>query len=472
MKLDFHNFAEYITPVACVVSVEKFPDGSYGNIRIASANSAFTGTREKFSKELGDAPDKNADEIFDEPYDKYIPKDVNFENFCYRSAILGQTVHTYVHPEKMPVWLYITAVPLKSDKENIGYCAYIQEMTAAQDYSIMTNISPDVSANVLQICLKLHGSIDFMSSITEVICDIRDMCDAEHCCILTTDFSRRKCAVLCEALSQDTKLLSMEAYVNDDFFGVIDTWHGTMAGSNYVIIKNSHDWEYLRETNPVWYNSINPAGAKSIVLFPLVHHGETLGFIWAINFNTEHTLMIKETLELATYFLASELSSHQLFDRLRALSSSDLLTGVLNRNAMNNRVDGFTADKSAHDMPVCVIFADLNGLKRVNDTEGHFAGDLLLKDAALTLQKHFPEHEVYRAGGDEFMVLALEPDEEQMLVKIQHFRDAVSGTDGVSFAVGWSFGRAGELYSALREADELMYADKEDYYRRNPDRKR
>ncbi len=156
---------------------------------------------------------------------------------------------------------------------------------------------------------------------------------------------------------------------------------------------------------------------------------------------------------------------------MEMLSAKDILTGIFNRNAMNNRIDGFVGD-NAKTAPVCIIFADLNGLKTMNDTKGHFAGDLLLKDAALTLQKHFPEYEVYRAGGDEFMVLALESDQEELMCRIEKFKEDTSDPDSVCFAVGWSFGTTGEIRKALHEADENMYADKEAFYNKYPERRR
>ena len=84
----------------------------------------------------------------------------------------------------------------------------------------------------------------------------------------------------------------------------------------------------------------------------------------------------------------------------------DMLTGAKNRNAMNNIISDIIAGKTEVKYPYSVIFSDLNGLKRVNDESGHTEGDHLLKTTASTLAGVFFEGEVYRAGGDEFMILA------------------------------------------------------------------
>jgi diguanylate cyclase (GGDEF)-like protein len=472
MYSDFHKFSEHINAMASVFSVEVFPDGTYGNIRLVTGNSIFFKNTEENRNKIGEQGIYNTEFVPNQPYEHYIPKDKNFEEFCYNSAIRGETLHTYIHPERMPIWIHLTAFPLRSDKPNIGYCAYVQSFSEMPDYELMTNIAPDIASNVLQICMKLRGANDFMSAISEVISDIRSMSTAERCCILTTDFGQRKCSVLCEAISDKADLAPMKDYVTDDFFAIVDTWHETIAGSTCAIIKDGQDWERLQKINPVWYNSIKAGGVNNIILFPLRYRNDILGFIWASNFDISQTLKIKETLELTTYFVASELANHQLFNRLETLSSKDVLTGVMNRNAMNNRIDGLIAENPDSDEPVGIVFADLNGLKQVNDNDGHFAGDLLLKDAALTLQKHFPEYEVYRAGGDEFMVLALEADKDVFIKKVEHFKEMTSTPDNVCFAAGWCYATVGTIRKALQTADSNMYADKEEFYKKYPERKR
>lgn len=150
-----------------------------------------------------------------------------------------------------------------------------------------------------------------------------------------------------------------------------------------------------------------------------------MGYIWAREFNTDNTIKIKETLELTTFFIASEMSNYLLVKRMEVLSSVDLLTGINNRNTMNNRVDRIVAGKEILAEPYAVIFADLNGLKRVNDTEGHTAGDEMIKEAA---------------------------------------------TKNVSLSAGVSLSsEEPNILKAMRTADTRMYADKEAYYAEHPE---
>ena len=229
--------------------------------------------------------------------------------------------------------------------------------------------------------------------------------------------------------------------------------------------------EIVKERNPIWFESITSAGGKTIVLFPLKFKGELLGYIWAINFDANAADTIKETFELTTFILASELYSYRMIDKLHILSSTDMLTGVMNRNEMNNYIDALS--KSASGKSVGVLFADLNGLKSINDNEGHNAGDMLLKNAADALRDVFAIHEIFRAGGDEFVVVLTAVSEEELQQKAEKLRKVTEKYKNVVFAIGTAYeNNVQNVRLALHNADERMYDDKKHYYELHPKKKR
>ena len=263
----------------------------------------------------------------------------------------------------------------------------------------------------------------------------------------------------------------MEKYVDDAFYDIADSWKDTIAGSNCLIVKNQHDMDIVKERNPVWHSSITSAGGKTIVLFPLEFKGELLGYIWAINFSDDKAETIKETFELTTFILASELYSYRMMGKLHILSSTDMLTGVMNRNEMNNYVDALA--KRPSNESVGVVFADLNGLKAVNDGEGHVAGDTLLKNAANAMREVFAVHEIFRAGGDEFVVILTNVTGEELNEKAEKLRKVTEKYDNLVFAIGTAYENdVKNLRLALHNADERMYADKKHYYELHPEKKR
>ena len=119
-----------------------------------------------------------------------------------------------------------------------------------------------------------------------------------------------------------------------------------------------------------------------------------------------------------------------------------------------------------------VVFADLNGLKKMNDVQGHSAGDLLLKKEAILLQELFKGNDIYRAGGDEFVVIIPGCDRQELEKKVDALREASQDPENVCLAVGSSYcGLQRDIRDAMREADEDMYERKSRYYSRYPERK-
>ncbi|MBQ6552729.1 MAG: GGDEF domain-containing protein, partial [Clostridia bacterium] len=145
-----------------------------------------------------------------------------------------------------------------------------------------------------------------------------------------------QCSILAEDFDEEYRRTRYkEDWFTPDFYHIAKTWEGVLNGSNCIIYRNPDEMNFIKENDIAWYNSLKEANVESLVLFPLKSGYELLGYIWANNFDTEKTMHIKETLELTTFFLASEISSYQMFDKFRILSTVDLLTGVLNRNEMN-----------------------------------------------------------------------------------------------------------------------------------------
>ena len=338
----------------------------------------------------------------------------------------------------------------------------------------MSNISHDTATEVLGTCIKLRGTSDFKVTMHEVIKDIRNICDADYCGILSINELTEECSMLCEDVSESFRNTKYkEDWFTPEFYNIAKTWESVLDGSNCIIYRNPEEMEFIKERSKIWYDSLKDSNVESLVLFPLKAGYELLGYIWANNFDTEKTLHIKETLELTTFFIASEISSYQMFDKFRILSTVDLLTGVLNRNEMNNRVMQLSVDDRPGRKNIGIVFADLNGLKNINDCNGHSAGDKLIKDAAAILKVVFPEKEIYRAGGDEFMVLLRDTTLEQLEQYEKEIKAKAAETDNVSFAVGLSIKEdSQQIYDAMKIADVNMYEDKKKYYEAHPENKR
>lgn len=465
--MDFRQFCNGFGAMTCVISVEDLGDGRYGKIRIVDGNDAYISSIENPAPGVEMLVKKF---IPNSEYTNYLTRDLNFEDYSYRAAVERKCLHSYVKPDRMPGVLFnMTFLPVAYEEGNLKYCTYTMEINFEADSKRLSNISTDIATAVLETSLKLRIGKDFKSSMAEVIKDIRELCDAEHCCILLLDHFERKCSVLCESFSDNTDLIPMENYLDAKFYDITETWKDVIAGSNCVIAKNDQDMDVVKERSPIWYESLSAARVKRIVLFPLKFGEELLGYIWAINFDPEKAPKIKETLETTTFILGSEINSYLLMDRLKILSSKDMLTGVMNRNEMNNLIDKIYSEDT-NITSVGVIFTDLNGLKTVNDQQGHTAGDNLLKNAARALEEVFNTKNIFRAGGDEFTVILTNINEEKIRQDVEDL-SVVSERYGVCFSIGSSFTEDNRnIKDALRIADERMYEDKKHYYELHPDK--
>ena len=145
----------------------------------------------------------------------------------------------------------------------------------------------------------------------------------------------------------------------------------------------------------------------------------------------------------------------------------DQMTGLQNRRAYAEKIDQFLARKPSD---CCVVMVDIDGLKEMNDTRGHEAGDELIIGAAECLRESFPDTElIYRIGGDEFCVLMNGPAEhvEECLKQLEEAGSRWEGelVSGLSISCGYASDKEFDDFdSMLKAADQRMYAAKSDYY--------
>ena len=147
------------------------------------------------------------------------------------------------------------------------------------------------------------------------------------------------------------------------------------------------------------------------------------------------------------------------------LSFKDKLTGLHNRNYMESRSKRFVR---AGDLPVSLIMADCNYLKRTNDTLGHEYGDLLLQRVANVIQESVSPNDVaMRVGGDEFLILCTHCPNDQAHALVDRIRQKLSQrsdehlTLSVSFGVSTVEGGEFSFDQAYEQADQEMYRDKQ-----------
>ncbi|MCR5155460.1 MAG: GGDEF domain-containing protein [Butyrivibrio sp.] len=145
------------------------------------------------------------------------------------------------------------------------------------------------------------------------------------------------------------------------------------------------------------------------------------------------------------------------------MANTDSMTGVRNKHAymetesqLNSRIREGTLDKLA------LVACDINGLKYINDTKGHAAGDKLIKDASSLICDIFSHGSVYRTGGDEFVVLLQGKGYDTRDEVIAAFNRQVEENikkDEVVVSVGYATlqPKDEQVHDLFERADHMMY---------------
>lgn len=150
------------------------------------------------------------------------------------------------------------------------------------------------------------------------------------------------------------------------------------------------------------------------------------------------------------------------------LTTKDALTGLLNRQSFYAEIHKKQKDITA------VISIDMNGLKAINDNEGHLEGDLALTTLASCFTRAVSlRQSVYRLGGDEFTIVCRKTSMEEVDLVIERIRRYVGGTR-YSCSIGYCYSdkESKSIKEMVKVSDEMMYADKAHYYETAGDRRR
>ena len=137
------------------------------------------------------------------------------------------------------------------------------------------------------------------------------------------------------------------------------------------------------------------------------------------------------------------------------MSETDLLTGVRNRNAYEEALPAYS-DKCSYSL-LC-IYADVNGLHELNNTQGHEAGDRMLQFISREMKKRFSAGNTFRTGGDEFVIL--QPD-VSLMDGIDSIKEMEERFDAKGYHV--SFGAACQKKEELQIRDLIRHAENEMY---------
>ena len=252
---------------------------------------------------------------------------------------------------------------------------------------------------------------------------------------------------------------------NIPYDNVIEVWYNEYKKNHYILIE---DLEKYRPTSEKMYQILKPQGIRTLVTGPLEVEGKYVGFFGVDNPPVGYLSEVSELLRLISYVFAQMVSQRDEQNVLLKNSYHDEMTGVKNRRAL----DEFEADERDRSKAFGYIICDINGLKHTNDTLGHEAGDSMIIDIATALATVFGYQNVYRMGGDEFVIYDFADNERVFLEEIAQVRKYID-KKGRSVSIGHVYcpNGAGDIREIRTQAEEQVYREKRSYYNGHMDRR-
>lgn len=308
-------------------------------------------------------------------------------------------------------------------------------------------------ATMLNSCVgKLNSDTDIDVGINNLLATVNDYFQADRTYVFEIDPDRDVLINTFESICGQEVSAQMDN-LQEVPVSVIEVWmQNFRQGRSYYM----SDLE--QERGQPSYEMLKAQQVWRLLAVPLMKGGAVVGFLGVDNPRAHYddaTLLAS-----IQFFVTNSLDRKKQQAYLEKLSYRDMLTGLYNRNRYIERLEAY---KQVQDQQIGAIYIDLNGLKKVNDEQGHRAGDELIVRAAGTIAGIFAE-DAYRVGGDEFVVILLDVSREEFARKTEQLRRQMQ-ENSVDASIGGVWQASTEnLEDLLRRADENMYREKKRYY--------
>ncbi|MFQ5949137.1 MAG: sensor domain-containing diguanylate cyclase [Nitrospiria bacterium] len=191
-----------------------------------------------------------------------------------------------------------------------------------------------------------------------------------------------------------------------------------------VLVSNIE--EHPSFNNPILLRE----GIRSLIAVPLISESGPVGILYIDDFKvrTFSPSVPKNLIVLGTQAVIA-IKKQQAFERIKSISVRDPLTGIYNRRYLNEIIHTEMNRTFRLHRPLSVLLIDIDHFKGINDRFGHLVGDHVLHDLARLFESVIrPYDTIARFGGDEFLILMTETDEEDALAAAERLREIAASS--------------------------------------------
>ena len=260
--------------------------------------------------------------------------------------------------------------------------------------------------------------------------------------------------------------------------GCVDVAFKENQGWVSMVVKNRHYLPYngqVRDLKPVVLTPKESFhGLQSMLVLPLIAQDKVLGTLVVGHAQEgQYPSERREMLEVVSHQVAVSLQNANLYAQMEVMATRDVLTGLPNRRTFMGRFEEAIARHKRSGTSFGVLMTDIDHFKSVNDTYGHPVGDEVIRRVAGILTKTLRQTDLpARWGGEEFIVLLEDTDEQGCMVLAERLREALAqevfhAEQGQSFSRTMSVGvgmwpaDAQDLEELIERTDQALYHSKQ-----------
>ena len=388
--------------------------------------------------------------LFSECYETI---DYQWFSLCYDAIVYQKTAHKRGYSPEINHWVDYEVSPTTIP----GLCAFtFLEIDKEIVHTVSLTRAYKMDNIIIELTKILLNPYHYEMAIQQVLEKMSEIIQPARIYILETDGCTISntfewCREGVASMMGQLQGLPCGQYMN--------TWDRYLKKNSSIIIE---DIEEIKDKDPLVYDLLKMQNIQRLINAPIYDNGEIIGYVGVDNYEKSEELDMQHILESVAFILGFVMVKQKLMKKLDFLSRYDALTSVYNRNALMEKIDRLELTEQS----VGIVYVDDNGLKRLNDTYGHLYGDLHIKKTAHILTECFGKEHVYRAGGDEFVVLLAGITEEQFKEEVDTYHKKMQQFAAPSVAVGTEWiPTAEKLRCAIHRADQQMYQNKEEYYK-------
>ncbi|DAA83157.1 MAG TPA: hypothetical protein DCS44_06515 [Cyanobacteria bacterium UBA10660] len=298
------------------------------------------------------------------------------------------------------------------------------------------------------------------------------------------------CAIIHKCVDEDGEYLQILAQSND---GLIDRLNNIIGSPGIQTRKLNYDGESvfadsMRQRKIIQTRSIDLAlksvlpdldaetvkkvisnqPVKSVIIIPLITQNKEFGWFCVFSAREELAGTEMDFLGLFAKQIEMAITIADLFQAVRDQAVTDALTGLYNRRYFEEALEKEVQRAKRQQQPFSIIGIDLDFLKKINDTHGHFYGDLAIKTIADVLKANARSVDVpARIGGEEFDVLLPGISSDGAMIAAERIRSAIEKTEidtighiTGSLGVATYFEHTDNVEELLELTDQAMYTSK------------